>query len=194
MSVRLKSERLLRRSSMFLSRSLMFLSPPSVLLSRSSVFLSKEDLDDYGSRDGGFGNEASSKGIVEGNLTISYFKAGINLSQIFVLTFSFIFVQFLASSVDYFLSIWTKEERLRTANESSSLVLSTQSCILIQAGLLAALLLFLVLRTLGYYATVIRVARNIHHMMFNGIILTSMRFFDTNPSGRILNRFSRDLR
>lgn len=29
--------------------------------------------------------------------------------------------------------------------------------------------------------------------MFNGIISTSMRFFDTNPSGRILNRFSKDM-
>lgn len=29
--------------------------------------------------------------------------------------------------------------------------------------------------------------------MFKGIISTSLRFFDTNPSGRILNLFSRDL-
>lgn len=194
-SVRLKSERLLRRSSVFLSRSSgLLLSRSSVLLSRSSVFLSREDMGDDSSRDGDFQKEASSKGIVKGNLTINYFKAGIRLSQIVALAFSFLFVQFVASSVDYFVSIWTKQERLRTSNGSSAPVLSTQSCILIQTGLIAALLLFIVSRTLGYYAIVIRVARNIHHMMFNGIILTSMRFFDTNPSGRILNRFSRDLR
>lgn len=29
--------------------------------------------------------------------------------------------------------------------------------------------------------------------MFKGIISTSLRFFDTNPSGRILNLFSKDL-
>lgn len=29
--------------------------------------------------------------------------------------------------------------------------------------------------------------------MFNGIVSTTMRFFDTNPSGRILNRFSKDM-
>lgn len=29
--------------------------------------------------------------------------------------------------------------------------------------------------------------------MFNGLISTSMRFFDKNPSGRILNRFSKDI-
>lgn len=170
-----------------------------MLLSKSSVFLSREHLQfeeiyDDSSRDDDIQKEASSKGIVEGNMTLNYFKAGINLSQIFFLAFSFLFVQLIASSIDYFVSIWTKQERLRTANGSFSPVLSTQSCILIQTGLLAALLILIVSRTLGYYATVIRIARNIHHMMFNGIIMTSMRFFDTNPSGRILNRFSRDLR
>lgn len=29
--------------------------------------------------------------------------------------------------------------------------------------------------------------------MFKGIISTALRFFDTNPSGRILNLFSKDL-
>lgn len=29
--------------------------------------------------------------------------------------------------------------------------------------------------------------------MFHGLISTTVRFFDTNPSGRILNRFSKDM-
>ena len=32
-----------------------------------------------------------------------------------------------------------------------------------------------------------------HDIAVVGLIRTSMRFFDTNPSGRILNRFSKDL-
>lgn len=197
-SVRLKSEQRLRRASVFLSQSSVFLSRSSVILSQSSVFLSRDHLEfgeKYGSsRDLDIQKEASSKGIVKGNMTFNYFKSGINLSQIFILALSFLFVQLIASSIDYFLSIWTKQERLRQANGSSSPDLSTQTCIFIQTGLFVALLILIVARTLGYYATVIRIARNIHSMMFNGIILTSMRFFDTNPSGRILNRFSRDLR
>lgn len=168
------------------------------LLSRSSTLLSCDDFE-FGSVDetknGGIANELSSKGIVKGNLIINYFKAGIHWSQMLMLTFSFLFVQLLVCSVDYFVSIWTKQERIRAENSGNSApVLSTQSCILIQTGLVVALIIFIVSRTLGYYSAAIRVARNVHYMMFNGMIRTSKRFFDTNPSGRILNRFSRDLR
>lgn len=48
-------------------------------------------------------------------------------------------------------------------------------------------------RALGFYVVCIRASENIYNSMFNGIISTKMRFFDTNPSGRILNRFSKDI-
>ncbi|KAI5634784.1 ABC transporter transmembrane region domain-containing protein [Phthorimaea operculella] len=34
---------------------------------------------------------------------------------------------------------------------------------------------------------------NMHNQMFSNILAATMRFFDTNPSGRILNRFSKDM-
>ncbi|CAH0584374.1 unnamed protein product [Chrysodeixis includens] len=34
---------------------------------------------------------------------------------------------------------------------------------------------------------------NLHNQMFSNILGATMRFFDTNPSGRILNRFSKDM-
>lgn len=39
----------------------------------------------------------------------------------------------------------------------------------------------------------IRTSRALHLQMLDGLLATPMRFFDTNPSGRILNRFSKDL-
>lgn len=36
-------------------------------------------------------------------------------------------------------------------------------------------------------------SKKLHDMMFDGITRTTMFFFNTNPSGRILNRFSRDI-
>lgn len=48
-------------------------------------------------------------------------------------------------------------------------------------------------RSLGFYTVCMRASQNLYNYMFNGIISTTMRFFDINPSGRILNRFSKDI-
>lgn len=36
-------------------------------------------------------------------------------------------------------------------------------------------------------------SRNLHDHIFNRIIQAKMRFYNANPSGRILNRFSKDI-
>lgn len=36
-------------------------------------------------------------------------------------------------------------------------------------------------------------SRNLHNTMFQGVVRARMYFFHTNPSGRILNRFSKDM-
>lgn len=50
--------------------------------------------------------EASSKGKVKGSVFANYFRAGAHWSILIVLVISFIMVQFLASSSDYWVSIW----------------------------------------------------------------------------------------
>lgn len=36
-----------------------------------------------------------------------------------------------------------------------------------------------------------KASRNLHNTMFQGVTRARMYFFHTNPSGRILNRFSK---
>lgn len=38
-----------------------------------------------------------------------------------------------------------------------------------------------------------RASKNLHNTMFQGVTRARMYFFHTNPSGRILNRFSKDM-
>lgn len=38
-----------------------------------------------------------------------------------------------------------------------------------------------------------RASQNLHNSMFQGVIRATMNFFNTNPTGRILNRFSKDM-
>lgn len=46
---------------------------------------------------------------------------------------------------------------------------------------------------MGFYAVCVRASQKLHNAMFNGLVSTKMRFFDTNPAGRIMNRFSKDI-
>lgn len=48
-------------------------------------------------------------------------------------------------------------------------------------------------RSFTFYSICIRCSQKLHDFMFGALIRASMRFFDTNSSGRILNRFSKDI-
>lgn len=48
-------------------------------------------------------------------------------------------------------------------------------------------------RSFAFYSICIRCSQRLHDFMFGALIRASMRFFETNPSGRILNRFSKDI-
>lgn len=49
------------------------------------------------------------------------------------------------------------------------------------------------LRCFLFFKICMRSSKILHDKMFASILHAPMRFFDTNPSGRILNRFSKDM-
>lgn len=57
-------------------------------------------------KDIGVPMEDSSKGKIKGSLSIKYFKAGSHWCVLLILFISFLFVEFLATSVDHFVLIW----------------------------------------------------------------------------------------
>lgn len=61
------------------------------------------------------------------------------------------------------------------------------------AGLILATIVLTFLRSTWFMYTCMRASINLHNKMFSCLMKTVMRFFDTNPSGRILNRFSKDV-
>lgn len=48
-------------------------------------------------------------------------------------------------------------------------------------------------RSFTFYSICISCSQRLHDYMFSALIRARMRFFDTNPSGRVLNRFSKDI-
>ncbi|KAI6657774.1 Multidrug resistance-associated protein 4-like [Oopsacas minuta] len=52
---------------------------------------------------------------------------------------------------------------------------------------------FMFLQGFNFYYLVLQAGRRLHNKMLNSVMHTNVYFFDTNPSGRILNRFSKDI-
>lgn len=50
-----------------------------------------------------------------------------------------------------------------------------------------------IIRSCTFYSICMRCSQRLHDLIFGSLIRATMRFFDTNPSGRILNRFSKDI-
>nr|XP_057907958.1 multidrug resistance-associated protein 4 isoform X2 [Doryrhamphus excisus] len=63
----------------------------------------------------------------------------------------------------------------------------------IYGGLTAATVIFGFTRTLLMFNVLVRCTQALHNSMFTAIIRTHVRFFDVNPIGRVLNRFSKDI-
>lgn len=70
---------------------------------------------------------------------------------------------------------------------------STETCIYIYTGITVATIIVTLTRSISFFTLCMKSSVKLHDRMFNSIIRGSMRFFNTNSSGRILNRFSKDM-
>lgn len=60
-------------------------------------------------------------------------------------------------------------------------------------AIMALIFLISLVRSMTFFKFCATASQNLHDSMFRGLISTKMRFFETNPSGRIMNRFSKDM-
>ncbi|XP_058458133.1 probable multidrug resistance-associated protein lethal(2)03659 [Malaya genurostris] len=65
--------------------------------------------------------------------------------------------------------------------------------IYIFTGLTLATIIITLGRSILFFKSAMRASRKLHDAMFNGVTRATMYFFNTNPTGRILNRFSKDM-
>lgn len=72
-------------------------------------------------------------------------------------------------------------------------LLPSQTCVYVYSVLIAGIFIVAIIRSVSFYNVCVHASQNLHDNMFRGIITTTMRFFNLNPSGRILNRFAKDL-
>jgi len=60
-------------------------------------------------------------------------------------------------------------------------------------GLGVGVVLFAFIRSIAFFRLAIRASKRLHNAMSDAVMRAKIEFFDTNPSGRILNRFSADV-
>jgi ATP-binding cassette subfamily C (CFTR/MRP) protein 4 len=65
--------------------------------------------------------------------------------------------------------------------------------ICIFSGIILLTILIALSRSFLFVSITMRASRNLHNAMLDGVSRASMYFFNTNSSGRILNRFSKDM-
>lgn len=81
-----------------------------------------------------------------------------------------------------------------TTNENTWQSFFTQNNLIYVYSSITIMLILLALGTFHLFFNVcMRASNNLHNSMFFKIVYASMFFFNTNPSGRILNRFSKDM-
>ncbi|KRT79573.1 ABC transporter ATP-binding protein, partial [Oryctes borbonicus] len=114
-----------------------------------------------------------------------YILAGTNLFTRFLLPISLIFGQVMASACDYWLNFWTKSKFSAPGTDYTYLYIYT--------GLVVGCIIFVIFRSIIFFKFCMTASQNLHDKMFHSLLRAPMRFFDTNPSGRVLNRFSRDM-
>lgn len=72
-------------------------------------------------------------------------------------------------------------------------LLSTELIVQIYGCIIVGVILMTILRSLYFYSLCMRASINLHNTMFHTLLKAPMRFFDSNPIGRILNRFAKDV-
>lgn len=143
--------------------------------------------------------EHRSFGKISHKVYTSYFKAVGNYWLVSLVFFMIIICQGLLSGSDFHLSKWVDAENKFIVDDYGNTTITKlpeserNLYIYIYSALMCGAVIMVYLKSICYYDMCLRSSRNLHSNMFYNIIRASMLFFHTNPSGRIINRFSKDI-
>lgn len=147
--------------------------------------------------------ETVAHGRVSGQVYSQYFKAGGNLITFTIVIIASFMSQGLTIFSDLWLSAWSSigssemkinsTDLAKEAIGSSAVSSSTEINLIIYTIMIILLLVSSFIRFWSNYLFCLQCSIKIHDLAFTKIIRTPNSFFECNPLGRILNRFSRDI-
>ncbi|KAL9957080.1 hypothetical protein ACROYT_G038671 [Oculina patagonica] len=123
-------------------------------------------------------------GVVSSKLYWEYFRSGAHTFVILAIAFLCVIAQAVAVASDVWLSFLTKEQQ---KNQRDPTNLTIYGC------LVSGAFIFAIMRAYGFLSISLRCSERLHDKMAVAILQAPVLFFDSNPVGRILNRFSKDV-
>ncbi|XP_012538805.1 probable multidrug resistance-associated protein lethal(2)03659 [Monomorium pharaonis] len=143
--------------------------------------------------------ETMAKGRISRGTLFAYFKASKKPALIVLMMLIFLANQVISGGSDYFVAFWVNVESSSWHIENSTRdfqwegPLPRDSMIYIYSAMILAIILLWQFQTIVYFTVCMWSSVNLHSAMFRSIIRATMYFYSTNPAGRILNRFARDI-
>jgi len=139
------------------------------------------------------GSEERDKGAVSTEIYMLYFRAWGSKLHLAILVLLFIAVQFLTDGTDFWLTLWSMAVDPTQDPPLSSLKNRHDSFWNgIYAGMAVGSVLLTLVRGVFFQVRGVYASRLLLHRFVQSVLGGSMSFFDTTPSGRIINRFSAD--
>lgn len=184
---------------------------------------SHDDSKDDGLHERRMEEEKRAEGSIGWQFYNAYIRASGGYSVFSFVLVMFLLAQLCASAGDYFLTYWvSKEEKKFSAPQStlrnnsssklfevaykeddtfleriqkiSQVIMNDPNIdIYIFSTLTIATVVLTLSRSFLFFNVAMRASKSLHDAMFDGITRATMYFFNTNPSGRVINRFSKDI-
>ncbi|GAM22415.1 hypothetical protein SAMD00019534_055900 [Acytostelium subglobosum LB1] len=124
-------------------------------------------------------------GAVGKSTFIPYFKSGGPTILYLMVIASYVVAQMTIQGSDYWLLVWTNATI--KPDPGNMFYLRIYTLFIVAFGF------FVVLKLRSIIFLTLRAAKKMHERLVNGVFYSPCSFFDSNPSGRILNRFSKDM-
>ncbi|KAL9693210.1 hypothetical protein quinque_012495 [Culex quinquefasciatus] len=134
------------------------------------------------------------EGQMSGNVGFQVYKDFLKSvkSWLFVAFVGLLLITWQSASTgtDYFVFIWVNWEENYAQSPDASW--TTETHIIVYSALVLITILLSV-NSFAFFEMCLRVSSNLHAALYHGITRATMYFFNTNSSGRIMNRFSKDV-
>ena len=168
---------------------------------------------DGGAKNSGREEEKKTEGGVTSRVYWDYIKSGASIPFALFCLGAAVVPQVIYQYTDLWLSKWTDSYTFTHAQNQSTLVSNLNQApnnattsatyhsiiykerdnVLIYTGLMIATFIAALLRVISLFLLCLRASINLHDSILSKVLRCPLRFFETNPLGRIMNRFTRDL-